>query len=66
MLMVGWFMRKAQGIFSYKGSKTRTPLVINPNPTRTSHVNRPFNLYKEGQGTPRRTSNKIIAKARHN
>ena len=25
--MVGRFMRKAQGIFSYKGSKTRTPLV---------------------------------------
>ena len=26
--MVGRFMRKAQGIFFYKGSKTRTPLVI--------------------------------------
>ena len=25
---VGRFMRKAQGIFPYKGSKTRTPLVI--------------------------------------
>ena len=27
-VMVGQFMRKAQGIFSYKGSKTRTLLVI--------------------------------------
>ena len=27
-VMVGRFKRKTQGIFSYKGSKTRTPLVI--------------------------------------
>ena len=27
-VMVGRFKRKTYGIFSYKGSKTRTPLVI--------------------------------------
>ena len=25
-----------------------------PNPNRTPHVTRPFNIYKEGQGSPKR------------
>ena len=25
-----------------------------PNPNRTPHVTRPFNIYKEGQGSPNR------------
>ena len=32
--------------------------MTSPSPTRTPHVTRPSNLYKEGQGTPRGTSKK--------
>ena len=40
--------------------------LSNPNPTRTSHVTRPFNLYKEGQGTQKRDKKQeTISRARH-
>ena len=32
----------------------------------TIHVIRPFNLYKEGQGTPKRDKQQTISRARYN
>ena len=36
------------------------------NPRWTLHVTRPFNLYKEGQGSPKREEQETISRARHN
>ena len=42
----------------YKEDPDLYPVCIrretSPNPNRTPHVTRPFNIYKEGQGSPKR------------
>ena len=45
-----------------KGSQNSLSL----SPRWTLHVTRPFNLYKEGQGSPKRDTQEIISRARHN
>ena len=45
-----------------KGSQNSLSL----SPRWTLHVTRPFNLYKKGQGSPKRDKQETISKARHN
>ena len=44
----------------------RAVYMTSPSPTRTPHVTRPSNLYKEGQGSPKRDKKQeAISRARH-
>ena len=74
MLMVGRFKRKGVKTISLTRSQDPDlyPVCIrrdtSPNPNRTPHVTRPFNIYKEGQGSPKRDklqARRTISRARN-